>query len=382
LPLQGPRARMAALQLVIGYWTRVTPRRYALIVKALVYYGNKDIRLETDWPEPVAGPGRVKLKMMSASICATDIEEWQHGPLWVAHEAPNPLSGRQVPLILGHEAAGVVEEIGEGVTGVKVGQRVAVENVETCGVCFWCKRGESAVCPSMAVFGLSADGGLAEYASWRGDQLIPLPDSISDSEASLGEPTQVAVHAVRRSGIKPGDTAAIVGCGAVGLLTLQMAKAAGVKVIAIDQRASSLELAEKLGADQVLNRATDDVESALIQSTDGVGPDFTFETAGAAQTPVDAINWTRRGGTVVLVGIYSATPKLDFNQIVGLERTVIGSVAASPGDYQMAIDMIARGVIDVSFMVSDVIPLDDVIERGFERMIQPDKDVFRIVVQP
>jgi (R,R)-butanediol dehydrogenase/meso-butanediol dehydrogenase/diacetyl reductase len=351
-------------------------------VKALVYYGNKDIRLETEWREPVASPGRVKLRMLGASICATDIEEWQYGPLWVAHAAPNPISGRQAPLILGHEAAGVVEEIGEGVTGLEVGQRVAVENVETCGVCFWCKRGESAVCPSMSVFGLSADGGLAEFASWRGDQLIPLPDSISDSEASLGEPTQVAVHAVRRSGIKPGDTAAIVGCGAVGLLTLQMAKAAGVKVIAIDQRASSLELANKLGADAVLNRETDDIEAALADLTEGVGPDFTFETAGAEQTPVDAINWTRRGGTVVLVGIYSATPKMDFNQIVGLERTVIGSVAASPGDYQMAIDMIARGVVDVSFMVSDVIPLDDVIERGFERMIQPGKDVFRIVVQP
>jgi (R,R)-butanediol dehydrogenase/meso-butanediol dehydrogenase/diacetyl reductase len=351
-------------------------------MKALVYHGNKDIRLETDWPEPSAGPGRVKLRMLGASICATDIEEWQYGPMWVAHDAPNPISGRQVPLILGHEAAGVVEEIGEGVTGVEVGQRVAVENVETCGVCFWCKRGESAVCPSMSVFGLSADGGLAEFASWRGDQLIPLPDSISDREAPLAEPTTVAIHAVRRSGIKPGDTAALIGCGTVGLLTLQVAKAAGVKVIAIDRRASALELAKKLGADLVLKSGTDDVEAALAEFTDGIGPDFTFETAGAEQTPVDAINWTRRGGTVVLVGIYSATPKLDFNQIVGLERTVIGSVAASPGEYRIAVDMIARGVVDISFMVSDVIPLDDVIERGFERMIQPDKDVFRIVVQP
>ena len=132
----------------------------------------------------------------------------------------------------------------------------------------------------------------------------------------------------------------------------------------------------------MLNSATDDVQVALADFTDGIGPDFTLETAGAEQTPVDAINWTRRGGTVVLVGIYSAKPKLDFNQIVGLERTVIGSVAASPGEYRMAVDMIARGVVDVSFMVSDVIPLDDVIERGFERMIQPDKDIFRIVVQP
>ncbi|NQW18454.1 MAG: zinc-binding dehydrogenase [Chloroflexi bacterium] len=351
-------------------------------MKALVYYGNKDVRLETDWPEPSVGPGRVKLRILGSSICATDIEEWQHGPLWVAHETPNPISGRQVPLILGHEAAGEVIEIGDGVTGVEIGQRVAIENVETCGVCFWCKRGESAVCPSMSVFGLSDDGGLAEFASWRGDQLIPLPDSISDSEAPLAEPTTVAIHAVRRSGIKPGDTAALIGCGTVGLLTLQVAKAAGAKVIAIDQRASSLDLAKKLGADYVLNSATDDVPAALADFTDDIGPDFTFETAGAERTPVDAINWTRRGGTVVLVGIYSATPKVNFNEIVGNERTVIGSVAASPGDYRMAVDMIGRGLIDVSFLVSDVISLDDVIERGFERMIQPNKDVFRIVVQP
>lgn len=349
-------------------------------MRALVYHGNKDVRLEEEWPEPRPGPGEARLRIADTSICATDIEEWQHGPLWVTHGEPNPVSGRIMPLVMGHEATGRVDELGEGVKGLELGDRVAVRNVRTCGECYWCLRNESSVCPSMAVFGLSADGGLAEYATWPADHLLKLPDGISDREAALVEPTTVAVHGVRRSGASLGDSVAVIGCGTVGLLTLQVLKSLSARVIAVDVRPESLEMASRLGADETVDASAGDAGETLRDLTGGIGPDIVMETAGAANTPVDAIGWVRRRGRVVLVGIYSATPQFDFNSIVGFEREVIGSVAADPEDYRTAISLIAAGRVDVKPLITATVPLERVIPDGFERMIRPQKDVYRILV--
>ena len=353
-------------------------------MKAIVYHGNKDIRLE-EIPEPSPGPGEVKIRITNASICATDIEEWQFGPLWMQHGGPNPLTGKQVPLVVGHEISGHIVELGEAIANqdVKVGDRVVVENVLTCGTCFWCKRGQQSVCPSMAVAGFSADGGLEEFMVWPADHVVVLPAGISDIEAPLAEPTTVAVHGVRRSGVKAGDTVAVIGCGAVGLLTLQAFKAEGARVIAIDIREQSLELATELGADAVVNSKDEQAAaSRLLELTDNIGPDIVAETAGVRETPRMAIEWTRRGGTALLLGIYSEKLKMDFNSIVGSEITVIGSVAASPGDMERAVELMARGKIDVKPLISETVPLSRAIQDGFNRMLDPDKEVFRIVIQP
>jgi (R,R)-butanediol dehydrogenase/meso-butanediol dehydrogenase/diacetyl reductase len=348
---------------------------------ALRYHGNKDLRLE-DIPDPSPGPGEVRVRCRYTSICATDIEEWQYGPLWVQYGSPNPLSGRSAPLVMGHEISGVIDSVGQGVAGWSPGERVVVNNVRTCGSCFWCTRSQQAVCPNMAVAGLSADGGLAEYMTWPADMIVRLPDSIPDEAAPLTEPAMVGVHAARRSGVKPGDTVCVLGCGTVGLMTVQAFAASGARVIAVDVRQKSLNMARDLSADVTIDAGTNDVSAALLELTDGIGPDIVVETAGAADTPVQAIEWCRRGGTVVLVGIYSATPRVNFNDIVGVEKTVIGSVASSPGDMKLTVDLIARGKIKTEPLVSSVIPLSRALEDGFERMIAPGKDVFRIVVQP
>ena len=348
---------------------------------ALRYHGNKDLRLE-EIPDPSPGPGEVRVRCRYTSICATDIEEWQYGPLWVQYGSPNPLSGRSAPLVMGHEISGVIDGAGEGVDDWSVGERVVVNNVRTCGSCFWCTRSQQAVCPNMAVAGLSADGGLAEYMTWPADMIVRLPDSIPDVAAPLTEPAMVGVHAARRSGVKPGDTVCVLGCGTVGLMTLQAFAASGARVIAVDVRQQSLNMARDLSADVTIDAGTNDVYAALLDLTDGIGPDIVVETAGAADTPVQAIEWCRRGGTVVLVGIYSATPRVNFNDIVGVEKTVIGSVASSPGDMKLTVDLIARGKIKTEPLVSSVIPLSRALEDGFEKMIAPSKDVFRIVVQP
>ncbi len=348
---------------------------------ALRYYGNKDIRLE-DIPAPEPGAGEARVRVTHTGICATDIEEWQFGPLWVQHGSPNALTGRQTPLTLGHEITGHVESVGAGVTGIRAGNRVVVHDVITCGTCFWCLRGQQAVCPNMAVAGLSADGGLAKFVVWPADQLVPIPDIVSDEEAALVEPCTVAVRAVRNSGVMAGDTVAVVGAGTVGLLTIQTFRAAGARVIAVDIRDQSLTAAKSLGADHTVNTAGGNVEAELLDLTNGVGPDIVAETAGAAQTPVDAIKWTRRGGTTVLVGIYSATPQMNFNDIVGFERKVVGSVAVGPGDMAAAVEMIGSGRVKVKSLITAKIPLDRAIEDGFKRMLEPEKDVFRILITP
>jgi (R,R)-butanediol dehydrogenase/meso-butanediol dehydrogenase/diacetyl reductase len=351
-------------------------------MQAIVYHGNKDIRLE-EIPEPVPGPGEVKLRITATSICATDIEEWQYGPLWVQHGSPNALTGKQTPLVLGHETAGMVAELGEGVDNVAVGDRVAINTVLTCGTCFWCMRGQQAVCPNMAVAGFMADGGLAEFMVWPADHLIPMPDSISDTEAPLLEPATVAVHGVRRSGVKPGDNVAIIGCGTVGLLTLQAFKAAGARVIAVDIREQSLKLAKELGADEIVNSRDESAAAArVLELTGGIGPDIVVETAGAKETPRMAIEWARRGGTALLVGIYSTKPEIDFNSVVGSEITVIGSVATSPGDLEATVELVGQGKINVKPLISAIVPLSRALEDGFEKMLDPNKEVFRIVIQP
>ena len=344
-------------------------------MQALLYYEKRDIRLE-DIPVPEPAPGEVLLRVDAASICATDIERWQHGSTLARHRDSD---FGQEPRVPGHEVSGTVE-FSHG--DLAEGTRVMVNNVRTCGSCFWCLRGEQSGCTEGRNAGIAADGGLAEYMVWPTSHLILLPESIPSVEAPLLEPAAVAVHAVRRSGVKVGDNVAVIGCGGVGILTAQTFKAAGARVIAIDIRDQSLEMARRFGIDDVVDPGRDDAYEALLELTDGVGPDIVTETAGAGVTAKLAIQWTRPGGKTVLVGICTSATEMNFNDVVGPEKIVIGSVSRAPGDMEVAVRLVADGKVRLKELVSSVIPLSDVIEKGFERMIQPEKDVFRIVVTP
>ena len=350
-------------------------------MQALVYYGNKDIRLQ-EWPDPRPGPGEVKLRVTYCGICATDIEEWQLGPLYVQHGSPNPLTGRMAPIVMGHEIAGRVVELGPGVEGLKRGDGVAVQDVMSCGECFWCRRGDRSSCPSQGIAGFSADGGLAEHMVWPAELCARLPEHVGDDEAALIEPASVAAHAARRSGVRLGDRAGVMGVGTVGLLTLQTLKAAGAIVYAIDVRARNLELAAKLGADAVIDASEEDPGTALLDLTDGVGPDIMFEVSGAAGTPVQAVQLVRPRGRVVLVGIYADRPQFSFHDIVGGEKEVVGSVSLEGRDVKAAVRLMSEGKLRVRELISEMVPLSRVIEDGFERMLSPDKDVFRILIRP
>ncbi len=405
-------------------------------MQAIVLHGKNDLRYVTDHPKPTPGPGEVLLKLTYSSICQTDIEMWQHGMFG---------SGDRPARVLGHEAAGIVVELGpplnpgstpsnqDGTSPpektshatlpekntLSVGTRVAVENVRTCGTCFFCRKGTSQLCENGRNFGFSDDGGLAEFGVWPASLCIPLPDNVTNEEAPLAEPTSVAVHAVENANVTVGETAAVIGCGVVGLCTLQVLKAAGLNVIAIDPREQSLKLAKELGAVATLNPSTHDVGNLIPKIADAIrnnralsslpewegargwatsdkvatdapsdstrdthiGPDIIIETAGAPGTGLDAANWVRRGGRVVIVGFsHQDQDGINFGRSHMGEKTIMGSSATSTGGYQKAVNLIANGSVNVKPLISALVPLDCGIEDGFERMLKPTKDVYRILV--
>ena len=339
-------------------------------MQAIVLHGKQDLRFNPNHRTPEPSTGEVLLRMTYSSICQTDIEMWQHGMF-------NINSG---PRILGHEAAGIVEALGEGVSSIQVGTRVAVENVRTCGVCFFCRKGTSQLCDNGRNFGFTDDGGLAEYEVWPADLCIPLPDNVTNEEAPLAEPTSVAVHAVEHTDITMGSSAAIIGCGVVGLATLQVLRAAGATVIAIDPREQSLAIAKEVGATEILNPTKTDPGQALPELTNGHGPDVIIETAGAPGTALNAAQWVRKGGRVVIVGFSHQDQTLNFGRAHQGEKTVIASSATSTGGYKKAVDLIARGAVNVKPLISDLVPLNRGIQDGFERMLRPNKNVYRILV--
>ena len=350
-------------------------------MRAMVYHGNKDLRLESV-PDPIPAPGEVKLRIDYCGICATDIEEYTYGPVFISHESPNPITGKKIPMIIGHEMTGTITEKNDTVSNINIGDRVAINGVLTCKKCWWCTHGQEQQCQSMGAVGFATDGGLAEYMVWPGSQVISLPDTVSSRDAALVEPGSVALHAVRRSRLHPKESIAVLGVGTVGMLAMQVAKAIGARVFAVDRRDMSLNIAKDLGADATINPDDTDVKQALLDLTKGVGPDVIIDAAGGKNTPPQSIQWVRRGGRVVLVAIYTSKPQVDFNDMVIQEGELLGSLAYQQQDVEEIVRMISSGSVKTTPLISDEIGLEDVINVGFDRMMSSSKDVFRILVNP
>ncbi len=349
-------------------------------MKALVYHGNRDVRYE-EVDDPTPGDGDALIKIDYCGICATDLEEYQFGPKFISDE-PNPVTGKMLPVVIGHELTGTVVELGRSAAGVAVGDRVVIDGVLTCGRCWWCLNDRGNRCPGSATVGFGADGGLAEYVAWPAAQAVALPHNVSSEEAGLNEPTAVAHHAVRQGNVSAGDRVAVLGAGVVGLLAMQAARAMGAWACAIDIRSMSLERAAALGADAMIDSRQEGAVEKLAELTDGLGADVVIDAAGAPRTPHLAIDLVRRGGRVVLVAIYTATPEFDFNTILTKEIEVAGSIGYERRDVEAAVRMIGDGSVKTASLVSGVIGLDEVVDVGYPRMLAPTKDIFRLLVSP
>jgi len=350
-------------------------------MKAAVWYGKKDVRV-VDVPEPPKpGPGQVKIEVEWCGICGSDLHEYLAGPIFIPVDAPHPLTGGTAPVTLGHEFSGTVVAVGEGVKDVKVGDRVAPDACQVCWECYCCKRFNYPACEKLAFTGLHTDGAFAPYVNVPAYTIYKIPDTMSFEQAALVEPISVGMHAVLRAPVKAGDNVVIIGAGTIGLSTLQCARVAGAKqVIVLEMAKARKEFAEKLGATAVIDPSQCDVVEEVFKLT-GIGADVAIECVGNKATGPLAVQCIRPRGIAVLAGVFEEASSIVFNEVVFPEKEIKGSLAYN-GDFAPVIAMIDDGRIDAETMITGRIKLDDIIEKGFEELVNNKDENIKIIVSP
>lgn len=350
-------------------------------MRAAVWHGRKDVRVG-DQPEPTIAPGKVKIKVACCGICGTDLHEYAAGPIFIPVDAPHPQTGVTAPVILGHEFSGEVVETGSGVSRVGVGDRVCVEPIIACGVCAACQSGKYNLCERIAFHGISSpDGGAFAELTMADEQMVyPIPDSMSYELASLVEPAAMVVHAVRRSNFRIGDTAAVFGAGPIGMLLIQMLRAAGAsEIIAVEISAARREHAKKIGADHAIDPVEQDVSAVIHELTSG-GVAVAFEASGAPQALPAAISSTRYDGQTVVVSVWEGGANIEPNAFVFQERSLIG-ILGNCGTFPETISLIDRGILAVGDLITSDISLKEIVPKGFEALLGS-KDQVKILVRP
>ena len=324
---------------------------------------------------PAAGPEEVLVRVAACGICGSDVHGYDGS------------SGRRIPpVVMGHEAAGVVEAVGEGVSRFAVGDRVTFDSTVFCGACTFCLRGEVNLCEQRQVMGVSCGeyrraGAFAEYVAVPDRIVYRLPDALEFAEAAMLEAVSVALHAVRVAEMRGGETALVIGAGMIGLLTLQAARAAGCsQVLIADIDATRLRLAADVGAETVIDASGAALVSEILRLTAGRGIDVVLEAVGRDETVSAAVDCVRKGGTVVLVGNITPTVTLPLQKVVSRQIRLQGS-CASAGEYPEAMRLIAEGKIKVGPLITAVAPLSDGPE-WFERLHGREPNVMKIVLDP
>jgi len=341
-------------------------------MKALRWYDRKDLRYE-DVPDPSPGPGQVKVKINLAGICGTDLKEYAYGPGMIAVD--------KAPLTLGHEFAGNVVELGEGVTGFAIGERVAGVGYWYCGECYYCKRFMYNVCSNLGFTGLTADGCMAEYLVAPSYSLYKLPDSVSDEFGTLVEPLAVAIHAIHQGRVSLGDIVGIVGEGTIGLCTLLAARAAGVSAVHfVAKHKGRGEKALAMGATTVTYLSDGDTVGLIKNLTGGLGVDVAFECVGHPDTPQLALDLTRNGGTAVILGVFEEPGPIDFFSVMFNQKTIVGS-PIYVDEARTAVALLADKSINPSRLITSIVPLKDAVEMGFEQLINNKEDNIKILLQ-
>jgi L-iditol 2-dehydrogenase len=329
----------------------------------------------TDVPDPQIGPDEVLVEVKACGICGSDV----HGL--------DGSTGRRIPpLIMGHEAAGVIADVGAEVHGRARGQRVTFDSTVYCGRCHYCKQGLINLCDGRQVLGVSCDefrrdGAFAEYVVVPHRILYEMPDGLPFEQAAMVEPTSVAVHGVSRLPIGQNDTAVVIGAGVIGLLAIQALRAQGCgRVMAVDVDAGRLELAGRLGADDTLRSDTVDVAAEVRRLTGDRGADVVLEAVGLPATVKLAIECVRKGGAVAQVGNVSPTAEIPLQALVSRQVSLLGS-AASCGEYPACLDMMQRGLIKVDPLISAVAPLSDG-AQWFERLRKRERGLVKVILKP
>lgn len=322
-------------------------------MKAAVLHKARDLRLD-EVPTPAYGPDDVLVRVKSVGICGSDVHYWRTGAIgdFVVRE----------PMILGHEVAGVVAEVGANVKTLRVGDRVALEPGVPCRRCEACKTGRYNLCPDVQFFATPpVDGALSDFAMSPADFAYKIPDSLSLDAAALIEPLSVGIHACRRGNLSAGQNVFITGAGPIGLTSLAAAKAFGATEIFIsDVRPHRLEVAKKMGATHVFD-AREDAEAIVKEATNGRGVDLAIECAGAEPALVSCLKTAKSGGTIVVVGLGdNSNYTLPLVELAVKELDLKG-IFRYAYTYPAAINLLASGAVDVEAMITHHFPLNDML---------------------
>ena len=324
-------------------------------------------------PVPPISDRDVLVRVRAAGICHSDV-----------HYRAGTSPVRPLPMTLGHEVAGVVEKVGAAVTGVKPGDRVCLHYNVTCGNCTWCAFGSEQFCPHCRMIGHYTDGGFAEYIAVPARNALPLPAEIPfEQGATLMCASATAYHALRKAGLRAGETAAIIGVGGLGISAVQLARAFGaMTVFAVDIREESLALSASYGAVPV-NAGSVDAAAEVRRLTDGRGADVAVELIGMPRTMHQAVQCLAPLGRAVLVGITREPLTLNtYNEVLGPEAQVIGSNDHLLSELPTVIEMARRGVLDTSKVVTRSIPLDARVINGALDGLESFAGGIRTVVVP
>jgi (R,R)-butanediol dehydrogenase/meso-butanediol dehydrogenase/diacetyl reductase len=333
-------------------------------VRAAVYRGPSDLAIE-DVPIPVPRAGEVQIKVSYNGICGSDLHEYYDGSLMTPVRGPHPLTGVQVPVILGHEAAGLISAIGSGVDDLNEGDLVAIEPIYSCGTCAACTSGAYNHCKTGAFHGFAANGGgLAEYTVVPRRMVHRIPEGVTPMQAAIVEPMAVAYHAVQRSGVRAGDTCVVFGAGPIGLGACFALRSMGVTPIIVEPAESRRATASALGFAEVLDPATGEIADQVRAATGGHAAAACIDAAGVSASLKDALRSVTTHGTVVLVGV-SLKPIELFTPLVFTTEANVTASKAYCNDFPAVIERMARGDYPTDHWVS-TIPLERLIEDGFE----------------
>jgi 2-desacetyl-2-hydroxyethyl bacteriochlorophyllide A dehydrogenase len=336
-------------------------------LKAAVYEGANDIQVK-EAPEPEIGPSDVLVKPKYVGICGTDLSAWEYGMY-------------EGGLIMGHEFTGEVVDVGSNVTKWKKGDRVVPNPLIPCGQCSFCSKSRHSLCEDMQMVGISMNGGLAELVGLPEAVLHRLPDSIDYKTGAFVEPLSIAVRGFSRIDLEPGETILVLGTGPIGLLSIQLAQLKGASSIyASEVKPARLEMAKRCGVEAAINAEKESVALRIERFTEGLGVDVVIECTGSPGPTAEAFQLVKRGGTILVLGISEEPVEADFMTGVLNELNVQFSYLGY-AEFPEAIELIENKRIDPSPFVTKVVPLERVVEEGFEALTHPESNEVKVLVK-
>jgi len=351
-------------------------------MRAAVMHGRGDIRIE-NVPVPFARPGELLLEVSTVGICGTDAHEWAHGPKLFPLEAPHPVTGHVGPMIIGHEFAGYVRAVGEGVDPEWTGKLVASCGSMACGVCEECATGRSNLCRRYASVGLHRDGALASFVSAPVASCVDVGVlGLGSEEAALVQPMAIAVHSMKRSGISPRDVAIVQGVGGIGAFLIWALIQSGAEVVAVDLQQERLDVARKLGAHVTILGGQPSSQEAIVATFGERIPVF-FEVTGSDHGLNLAIEIVPMGTNIVMVGIHKVPRPVDLSRITVRELSLIGTNAlVRETDFPEAAALVSlrRG------QWGDIAPtprtLDELVEGALRPMSEGHPPAIKTLIRP